>query len=70
MFVCFSNLKAVSEAIPNFSFSHLINASDVLNEYENWYRVEGHQLNLTGLKIDQCSLEEEMKKVKTDECYK
>ncbi|XP_056593931.1 solute carrier family 6 member 16b [Triplophysa dalaica] len=56
------NLKAVSEAIPNFSFTHLINASDVLNEYENWYRVEGHQLNLTGLKIDHCSLEEEMKK--------
>lgn len=57
-----SNLKAVSEAMPTFSFSHLINASDVLNEYENWYKVEGSNLSLTGFNISNCSLEEEMKK--------
>lgn len=68
--MCRRNLKAVSEAMPGFSLSHLINASDVLNEYGNWYRVEGHQLNLTGFNITKCSLEEEMNKVQTNELYK
>lgn len=62
--VCFSILKAVYDVRPTSSLAHIINASDVLTEYNNWYRVEGQQLNITGVNITECSLEEEMKKVK------
>ncbi|XP_073686445.1 solute carrier family 6 member 16b [Garra rufa] len=57
------NLKAALDVMSGPDL--LINASDVdsisLNEYENWYRIQGQQLNFSGYNITACSLEEELK---------
>ncbi|XP_052452592.1 solute carrier family 6 member 16b [Carassius gibelio] len=60
------NMKAVVEAMFSRPFPDLIiNASDVedmtLNEYEQWYKTHGQQLNMYGYNLSACSLEEELK---------
>ncbi|XP_016402820.1 sodium-dependent neutral amino acid transporter B(0)AT2-like, partial [Sinocyclocheilus rhinocerous] len=60
------NVKAVFEAMSSTQLPDLlINASDVesitLNEYEDWYRIQGQQLNIPGYNITACSLEDELK---------
>uniref|UniRef100_A0A672N2R5 Solute carrier family 6 member 16b n=1 Tax=Sinocyclocheilus grahami TaxID=75366 RepID=A0A672N2R5_SINGR len=35
--------------------------SITLNEYEDWYRIQGQQLNIPGYNITACSLEDELK---------
>lgn len=52
----------------------LINVSDVesitLDKYEEWYRIQGQQLNIPGYNITACSLEEELKQVQnTTRCF-
>uniref|UniRef100_A0A8C0YEZ7 Transporter n=1 Tax=Cyprinus carpio carpio TaxID=630221 RepID=A0A8C0YEZ7_CYPCA len=60
------NVKAVLEAMSSTPLPDLlINASDVesitLNEYEDWYMIQGQQLNIAGYNITACSLEDELK---------
>ncbi|XP_051969622.1 solute carrier family 6 member 16b isoform X1 [Xyrauchen texanus] len=61
------NLKAVVDAMSTSSLSGLfintLNVENVtLNEYNNWYRVEGQHLNISNYNITACSLEDEMKR--------
>ncbi|XP_046703392.1 solute carrier family 6 member 16b [Silurus meridionalis] len=62
------NLKLLSEvALSSVSSSPLlINITEVelisVETYKHWYEVEGHQLNLAGYNISNCSLEDAMNK--------